>query len=87
MCLLWLTRFPKHLAGIELRQLVLQIMAIKTQNDCLYWITRKNVQSIHRALLAYAQAFKALIPDHQKGIAQYVPLPNEPQNTSHNQWH
>jgi transposase-like protein len=23
MCLLWLTRFPKHLAGLELRQLVL----------------------------------------------------------------
>lgn len=37
MCLLWLTRFPKHLAGIELRQLVLQIMAIKTENDRLYW--------------------------------------------------
>jgi hypothetical protein len=38
MCLLWLTRFPKHLAGIELRQLALQIMAIKTENDRLYWI-------------------------------------------------
>lgn len=37
MCLLWLTRFPRHLAGIELRQLVLQIMAIKTENDRLYW--------------------------------------------------
>jgi hypothetical protein len=37
MCLLWLTRFPKHLAGIELRQLALQIMAIKTENDRLYW--------------------------------------------------
>lgn len=37
MCLLWLTRFPKHLAGIELRQLVLQIMAIKTENDRLHW--------------------------------------------------
>src|SRR5207249_7870534 len=36
MCLLWLTRFPKHLAGIELRKLVLQIMQIKTSNDQLY---------------------------------------------------
>lgn len=37
MCLLWLTRFPKHLAGIELRKLVLQLLAIKTDNDRLYW--------------------------------------------------
>ncbi len=37
MCLLWLTRFPKHLAGVELRQLVLMLLQIKTQNDCLYW--------------------------------------------------
>jgi len=37
MCLLWLTRFPKHLAGVELRQLVLMLLKIKTQNDCLYW--------------------------------------------------
>jgi len=50
-------------------------------------LTRKNIQSIYRALLVYAQAFKALIPDDQKGIAQYVPLSNEPPNTSHNQWH
>ena len=39
MCLLWLTRFPKHLAAIELRQLVLQLLRIKTQNDRLYWTT------------------------------------------------
>jgi hypothetical protein len=37
MCLLWLTRFPKHSAGIELRQLVLMLMRIKTENDRLYW--------------------------------------------------
>ena len=37
MCLLWLTRFPKHPAGIELRQLVLMLMRIKTENDRLYW--------------------------------------------------
>lgn len=30
MCLLWLTRFAKHIAGIELRQLVLQLLRIKT---------------------------------------------------------
>jgi transposase-like protein len=37
MCLLWLTRFPKHVAGIELRGLVLMLMRIKTDNDRLYW--------------------------------------------------
>lgn len=38
MCLLWLTRYPKHQAGQELRQLVLQILKIKTNNDRLFWI-------------------------------------------------
>jgi hypothetical protein len=38
MCLLWLTRFPKHMAGIKLRQLVLQLLRIKTSNDRIYWI-------------------------------------------------
>lgn len=37
MCLLWLTRFPKHLAGVELRSLVLMILKIKTENDRLWW--------------------------------------------------
>lgn len=32
MCLLWLTRFPKHLAGVELRALVLLLLKIKTSN-------------------------------------------------------
>jgi transposase-like protein len=38
MCLLWLTQYPKHLAGQELRQLVLLILKIKTENDRKYWI-------------------------------------------------
>lgn len=38
MCLLWLTRFPKHAAGVELRRLVLMLLRIKTQNDQLFWI-------------------------------------------------
>lgn len=37
MVLLWLTRFPKHLAGIELRQLVLMLPKIHTENDRLSW--------------------------------------------------
>lgn len=37
MCLLWLTRFPKHSSGVELRQLVLVLMKIKTENDRIYW--------------------------------------------------
>jgi len=39
MCLLWLTRFPRHPAGVELRHLVLMLMRIKTENDRLYWTT------------------------------------------------
>jgi transposase-like protein len=43
MCLLWLTRFPKHLAAIELRGLVLQILKIKTDNDRLFWVKQLNL--------------------------------------------
>ncbi len=43
MCLIWITRYPKHLAGQELRRLVLQLLSIKTSNDSLYW-TRKFQQ-------------------------------------------
>lgn len=38
MCLLWLTRYPQHPAGQELRQLVLQLLKIETNNDKLYWV-------------------------------------------------
>ena len=37
MCLLWLTRFPKHNAGMELRRLVLTLLQIKTENDRIFW--------------------------------------------------
>lgn len=47
MCLLWLTRFPKHVAGAELRKLVLQLLQIKTENDRLYW-TKELAQWYHR---------------------------------------
>jgi transposase-like protein len=47
MCLLWLTRFPKHDAGIELRRLVLLLLQIKTENDRLYW-TREIEQWFKR---------------------------------------
>jgi Transposase, Mutator family len=42
MCLIWLTRYPKQIAGIELRRLVLQLLRIKTENDRLHW-TRELV--------------------------------------------
>lgn len=38
MCMIWLTRLPKHIAGVELRHLVLLLLKIKTDNDKLYWI-------------------------------------------------
>lgn len=42
MCMLWLTRYPKHAAGIELRKLVLQLLKIKTANDRLFWVSELN---------------------------------------------
>jgi transposase-like protein len=37
MCLLWLTMFPKHESGKELKSLVLTLLKIKSINDRLYW--------------------------------------------------
>ena len=53
MCLLWLTRFPKHIAAIELRRLVLQLLQIKTSNDRIYWISQ--VDQWHQRHKAYIQ--------------------------------
>ncbi|MBK7761907.1 MAG: transposase [Bacteroidetes bacterium] len=38
MCLLWLTQYPKHIAGQELRKHVLLLLKIRTDNDKIYWI-------------------------------------------------
>jgi transposase-like protein len=53
MCLLWLTRYPKHIAGIELRLLVLQLMKIKTSNDRLFWCN--ELQGWYERHKAYLQ--------------------------------
>jgi len=45
MCLLWLTRFPRHESGMELRRLVLMLLKIKTNNDKVYWT--KNLEQWH----------------------------------------
>lgn len=42
MCLIWLTRYPKHPSGRELRSLVLLLLKIKTHNDRLYWTQELN---------------------------------------------
>lgn len=42
MCLIWLTRFPKHIAGQELRSLVLMLLKIKTENDKTFWLQEFN---------------------------------------------
>jgi hypothetical protein len=47
MCLLWLTRFPKHQAAQELRHHVLLLMRIKSNNDRIYW-TRELEQWYQR---------------------------------------
>jgi hypothetical protein len=53
MCLLWLTRFPKHCSGVELRQLVLLILKIKTENDRLQW--SKELEQWHERHKDYLQ--------------------------------
>ena len=42
MCLLWLTRYPQHVSGVELRKLVLLLLKIKTNNDKVYWTNELN---------------------------------------------
>jgi len=53
MCLLWLTRFPKHDAGMELRRLVLMLLQIKTENDRLSWT--KQLEQWHQRHKDYLQ--------------------------------
>jgi transposase-like protein len=53
MCLLWLTRYPKHSAGIELRELILLLLKIKTENDRLSWT--KQLEHWHQKHSAYMQ--------------------------------
>lgn len=53
MCMLWLTRYPKHSAGIELRKLVLLLLKIKTDNDKLYWI--EELKQWHKVYKHYLQ--------------------------------
>ena len=43
MCLIWLTRYPKHPSGQELRKLVLLLLNIKTKNDKLFWVRVLNI--------------------------------------------
>jgi hypothetical protein len=38
MCLMRLTKYPKHTAAQELRKIVLLLLKIKADNDKLYWI-------------------------------------------------
>lgn len=47
MCLLWLTRFPRHQSGQELRRHILLLLKIKSNNDRIYW-TRELEQWYER---------------------------------------
>lgn len=42
MCLLWLTKYPTHISGQELRKLILYLLKIKTNNDKLFWMQEFN---------------------------------------------
>lgn len=43
MCLIWLTKFPKHQSGQELRKHILLLLKIKTHNDKIWWINTLNL--------------------------------------------
>jgi len=43
MCLIWLTKYPQHPAGQELRRHILLLLKIKTQNDKIWWINELNL--------------------------------------------
>lgn len=38
MALIWLTKYPKHVSGQQLRRLVLMLLNIKSHNDRIYWV-------------------------------------------------
>jgi transposase-like protein len=53
MCLMWLTKYPKHTAAQELRAIVLLLLKIRTDNDKLYWINQLQVwHQRHKAYLS-----------------------------------
>lgn len=60
MCLLWLTRYPRHIAGVELRRLVLDIMKIRTHNDRLWWTA--ELEAWHKRHAAYLKE-RTINPD------------------------
>jgi len=53
MCLLWLTRYPRHISGVELRKLVLMLLKIKTHNDRIFWT--KELDQWHKRHKDYLQ--------------------------------
>ena len=60
MCLIWLTRYPKHQAGVELRKHVLLLLKIRTDNDRIHWVrTFTNWHERHKDYLNE----KAFSPD------------------------
>lgn len=38
MCLIWLTKYPKHAVGQELRRITLLLLKINTENDKITWV-------------------------------------------------
>lgn len=63
MCLLWLTRYPKHIAGQELRKHILLLLKIETQNDKIYWVNQ--LQAWHLKHKTYINE-KTYMPDSKR---------------------
>ena len=43
MCLIWLTKYPKHQSGQKLRRHILLLLKIRTNNDKTWWINELNL--------------------------------------------
>ena len=99
MCLIWLTKFPKHIAGQELRKHVLLMLKIKTHNDRIWWtqelkewyeghkdyLNDKTINTETEAVLVHPQTIEKIILYHKKGAPKYVLLFGQSKHSKNNQ--
>ena len=63
MCLLWITKYPKHIAGKELRSIVLSLCKIRAENDKKAWL--KTLKIWHEKHQNYLHE-KTINPETQR---------------------
>ena len=63
MCLIWLTKYPKHQSEQELRRHILLFLKIRTNNDRTWWINELNLW--HERYKAYINE-KTINPETER---------------------